>query len=202
MQAPHAIHHFTMFGGNCSSGSGVIRHLVSHVTSKEHVIEGSCNFISGSSSLYVTTLSSMVAIDIAVEKIWRFSLSRDLLRPRDQRIMQVYECEFHIVFYHPAKFGGHSHYDNGDIMILVCHIISLDNEIKGSCVLWVGAPQDSHDPSKIGDHRYCGSGDMLLDCHVIPQDHVIKESFEFMSGSNSWYATTLPSLVPTCIVVV
>ena len=30
-----------MFGGNSSSGSGDITYLVSHVTSQEHVIEGS-----------------------------------------------------------------------------------------------------------------------------------------------------------------
>ena len=80
--------------------------------------------------------------------------------------------------------------------------MSVDNIIKESCVLWVRTPQDSHDPTKFGDHRYCDSGDMLLVCHVIEQDYVIKESCEFMSERNSWYVTTLPSLVFTCIVVV
>ena len=34
--------------------------------------------------------------------------------------------------YHPVKFGGHRHSDNGDIMVLVCHVISQDHVIKGS----------------------------------------------------------------------
>ena len=37
-----------------------------------------------------------------VEKTWCFSLSRDLLRPRDQRVMQFYMCELHIVYTHRA----------------------------------------------------------------------------------------------------
>ena len=37
------------------------------------------------------------------------------------------------VNYHPAKFGGHRHYGNGDIVVLVCHITSQDHVIKASC---------------------------------------------------------------------
>lgn len=70
-----------------------------------------------------------------VEKTWCFSLSRDLLRICNQRVMQVYVCGLHIVYHHPAKFGVHSHYDNEDTMISVCHVISVDNIIKESCVL-------------------------------------------------------------------
>ena len=34
---------------------------------------------------------------------------------------------------HPAKFGGHRLYGNGDIMILVCLVTSQYHMIKGSC---------------------------------------------------------------------
>ena len=34
------------------------------------------------------------------------------------------------VGYYPAKFGGHRHNDSGDIVVLVCHVISQDNVIK------------------------------------------------------------------------
>ena len=34
-----------------------------HVTTQDHAIEGSCNFVSGSSSLCITTLPSLVAVD-------------------------------------------------------------------------------------------------------------------------------------------
>ena len=42
-----------------------------------------------------------------------------------------YRQEFIKLGYHPVKFGGHKHSDNGDIMVLVCHVISQDHVIKG-----------------------------------------------------------------------
>ena len=36
---------------------------------------------------------------------------------------------------------------------------------------------------------------MNLVCHEMLEDHVIKASCDFIGGSPSWYATTLPSLV-------
>ena len=39
------------------------------------------------------------------------------------------------VSYHPAKFGGHQQCGSGDIMILVCHVISYGHVIKGLCDL-------------------------------------------------------------------
>ena len=37
--------------------------------------------------------------------------------------------------------------------------------------------------AKFGSHRHCGSGELMIQvCHVISQDHVIKESCYFMSG--------------------
>ena len=49
-------HHHEMFGGQCSSTSGDITDSIYHVTSQDHVIERSSNFVSESSSLYVATL--------------------------------------------------------------------------------------------------------------------------------------------------
>ena len=37
------------------------------------------------------------------------------------------------VGYHPVKFGGHRHSDNGDIVLPVCHVILQDHMIKVSC---------------------------------------------------------------------
>ena len=50
-------HDLTMFGGYWSSASGDIKHLV---------FQGLCNSMSRSSSLYVTTLLSVIAIGIVV----------------------------------------------------------------------------------------------------------------------------------------
>ena len=59
-------HHFAMFGDHWSSGNEDKKYLICHVTSQNHLIEGRCNLISGSSSKYVTTLPSLVAINIAL----------------------------------------------------------------------------------------------------------------------------------------
>ena len=53
--------------------------------------------------------------------------------------------------YQPANFGGHSHPFSGVIMILVCHVISLNH------VIMVG-----YHPDKFGGNRHCGSEDIML----------------------------------------
>ena len=37
-----------------------------------------------------------------------------------------------MVSHQPAKFGGHRHCGSGDIMVLVCHVISQHHVIKRS----------------------------------------------------------------------
>ena len=43
--------------------------LVCHVISEDHLIKGSCDFIGGSPSSYVATLSSLMPIGIVVVEI-------------------------------------------------------------------------------------------------------------------------------------
>ena len=62
-------HHLAMFGGHWSSASGDVKYLTCHVTLKNYVIEGSVNFVSGSSSWYITTLPSLVATGIIAVQI-------------------------------------------------------------------------------------------------------------------------------------
>ena len=58
-------HQLAMFGDHWSSASGDIKYLIRQVTSQKHEIEGSSNFMSSSSSWYVTTtLQSLVTIGI------------------------------------------------------------------------------------------------------------------------------------------
>ena len=57
------IYHLSMFGSHWSSLSGDIMYLISRVISKDHMIEESCNFMNERSSLYVSTLPSLVTID-------------------------------------------------------------------------------------------------------------------------------------------
>ena len=51
-----------MFGGHRLRASGNIKHLIFRVTSQNHVIGGSCNFMKGSSILHVTISQSLVAV--------------------------------------------------------------------------------------------------------------------------------------------
>ena len=51
------------------SNAGVDIYLTSHVTSSNQVMEELCNFMSGSSSLYLNTLPSLIDIGIVVVEI-------------------------------------------------------------------------------------------------------------------------------------
>ena len=62
-------------------------------------------------------------------------------------------------------------------MVLVFHVISQDQMVKGSCE----PIKVSYHPAKFCGHSHSGSAViMILVCHVISQDHMIKESYEFM----------------------
>ena len=74
-------HYLPMTGGHWSSVSGDIKLLICHVTSQNHVIEGSSN-LSENSSWYVTTLLTLVSHRYCSCRNV-FSLSRDQARPRD-----------------------------------------------------------------------------------------------------------------------
>ena len=65
------------------------KYLICQVTSQKQVIEISGNFISGSSSLYVTTLPRLVARGIVIVDV--LSLPRDLARLPDERVICLYE---------------------------------------------------------------------------------------------------------------
>ena len=68
----------------------------------------------------------------------------------------------------------------------------MDTNLRGYVNLCVeachGEPPSCHWSSASGDINY-------LTCHVALQNHVIEGSSNFMSGSSSWYMTTLASLV-------
>ena len=46
-----------------------ITHLICHVNLQDHVIKGSCDFMEGNSSLCVTVLSNLVAVNIVAVEI-------------------------------------------------------------------------------------------------------------------------------------
>ena len=68
-------HHLAIFDGNCSNSSGDKKYLTCHVILQNHLIEGSSNFMSQSSSWSTTNLLILVAIGIEVVDV--FVLLRD-----------------------------------------------------------------------------------------------------------------------------
>ena len=58
-----------MFGGDWSSASADTKYLICKVISQNHVNEVSSNFMSGSSSWYVTILPSLMSIGIVLVEI-------------------------------------------------------------------------------------------------------------------------------------
>ena len=83
-------------------------------------------------------------------------------------------------------------------------MISKDRLIEGSCELIVGS--STRYVTKAYDHRQYYSGNITLPIyHVTSRNYIFKDLCElhnFMSGTFSWYVTTLPSLVTIVIVVI
>ena len=53
------------------------------------------------------------------------------------------------VSYEIAKLGGHRHCDSGDIMVLICQVISKDHLIKVSSNFMVGTPHRKSPPYQV-----------------------------------------------------
>ena len=75
----------------------------------------------------------------------------------------------------PAKFGGYRDHGSGNIMVLVCHMISQGQLSKGSSNI------NGRNPSRLVTilPRLVVTGCVVVDikvlvCHVILQGHVIK----------------------------
>ena len=103
MEASHGKLPSCHVGGNWSRASGDVKYLICHVISPNYSIEGSCNFICGNSTLYVATMpghrygghryyDSRVIAKFGGHRhcgsgVEIFNLSRNLARPRDQRVI-------------------------------------------------------------------------------------------------------------------
>ena len=94
--------------------------------------------MSWSSSWYVTTLPSLVAIGIVVIGICFY------LIPSSSKTFKV--------SHHPAKFGGQGHCSSGNIMD--DHWVEY---VYGWKLLKV-----NHHPTIFGSHRHCGIGDIMV----------------------------------------
>ena len=72
MWKPLTESHLPMFGGHWPRASKDINYLICHMTPQNHAVDGSCNFLNGCTSWYVTTLPVLVATGIMVVEIQCF----------------------------------------------------------------------------------------------------------------------------------
>ena len=99
-------------------------------------IEGSSNFISGSSSWHGMTPPCQIwwSYILFQQRYNIFSLLCDLSRPRDQRVILLCGWEPLIVSHHPAKLDGHRHCGSEDIDIPVNMVILQQIQDICDCV--------------------------------------------------------------------
>ena len=83
-----------------------------------------------------------------------FNWSCDLERPHNEKAMWLYWHKLLMLIQHPVKFGDHRHCGGGDIMVLVCHVISQKHQTKGPQDFEGGTPSSRH-PAKFGGNRHC-----------------------------------------------
>ena len=122
-------HHFAEFSGYRGSGDAAVE--IVYVTLQDYLtlIKESDDFTERNSSLYI--YSHPAKTDSHRYLIYNYiSLSRDLTRLGDYTVMWLYGQKLLKVSHHPATFLGHKHCGSGDIMVLVCHVISQDRMTK------------------------------------------------------------------------
>ena len=54
--------------------------------------------------------------------------------------MRIYRCELLAVRHHPDKSCDHNYCDNGDIILLICHVTTREQMFKWLCEFMSGRP--------------------------------------------------------------
>ena len=91
-------------------------------------------------------------------------MSRNLIRPRDQYVIWLYEQESIIISYHTARFGGYKHCGCEDKTNLICQLILEDQVIKDSCVSFTRRSPSTYVTilQSSGGHKHWGCEDFSL----------------------------------------
>ena len=76
-------------------------------------------------------------------------MSSDLKKARDSRIKFLYDWEFSMVCHHLAKFGGCRYCISGDIIFLVCRVITQNHVLNGQVTIAIGVPQCKSPPGQV-----------------------------------------------------
>ena len=98
------------------------------MTSQKHLIQGSCDVVSGNISWECEPHPAKFVGHKPCG-------SRNIMFLICHLISQdhVTQEPFDFIAHHPIKLAGHRHCGSVDIMILAYHVISQDHLIKGSC---------------------------------------------------------------------
>lgn len=120
----------------------------------------------------VIVLSTLV--DIRLVKVEKF--------PRDLKLVKGVRLT---VIQHIVYFGVHGSSASRDIIYFICHVISQENLIKGSCE-FVGWELLTvfHHSDKFSDHRHWDTENTFLICLVTSLNNIFKVLCEFM-GENA-----------------
>ena len=174
-----------MFSGHRHCGIVDIMFLVCHVILQDNTFKGQATLEVRAHQGKLSFCQIWWSQGVWQGRYNGFCLSNDLARPGDQSSKLFYGQKPHKVSHYPTKSGGHRRGDSDNVMVLVCHVISLDNVIKRSCGFM------SRSPSKQVTilQSVVAIATLVVEflvCHVISQDHVIKRSCDFMDGSLSW----------------
>lgn len=69
-----------------------------------------------------------------------FKMSRDLTKPRDWRMKELYEWKFSMLYHQLAKCSVHRYCSSRNIMFLVFYIIKQGRVLKGQVTIMIGVP--------------------------------------------------------------
>ena len=148
---------------------------ICRVTLQNHVTKRFCDIIEGSSSLYRTTLTNLLARVIVVVRHNIVKLSRDLAGQRDQRIFWLYGGKLLIECNNPAMSSGHRHCSSADKVFNLSRGLKWPHvqrfvELCGWKLLIV-----RHYLPKFDGHRlYCSRDIRDIILQLILQNHMIK----------------------------
>ena len=124
--------HPANFGGHsrCEREESLL--FVCNMTLRDFVVRESCDTMGEFPSWLVTTLQSLVVIDLLDEEILSFQFVTGLHKTTWSEGHVILWGVILIISHCPVKFGGHRFYGIADINLLICHVTSRDHMVRGS----------------------------------------------------------------------
>ena len=128
-----SLHLIAKFGGHRRCARKEILFFVYHVTSRDFVVRESCDTMGEFPWSSVTTLQSLLIIELLEEEMLSSHFVTWLHVTRGQRVMWHNGWVILIISHRLVKIGGHRLCGIGDIKLLICHVTPRDHVARGSC---------------------------------------------------------------------